>query len=282
MPFLSHHTIAQALQHCQQQGLPRLEAQMLVLLACGHSTHQRAWLLTHDRDTLTSEQQALLESALERRLRGEPIAYITGTKEFYGLPLHVDARVLDPRDDTETLVDWALELLHAQAHPQPRVVDLGTGSGAIALALKSQCPQAQVEAVDASVDALDVARANAQRLGLDVHWRQGSWLEGAQGRFDLIVSNPPYIAAADPHLQALRHEPLSALASGADGLDDIRAIIAQSVQHLHPGGWLLLEHGYDQAEAVAARMTASGFTLVQTRHDLAGVARCTGGCWRTG
>ena len=275
-------TVATALQVCCQRGLPRLEAQMLVLLACGRNTNQRAWLLTHDGDTLTSEQQALLQSALERRLRGEPIAYITGTKEFYGLTLHVDARVLDPRDDTETLVDWALELLRAQGHPQPRVVDLGTGSGAIALALKSQCPQAQVEAVDASVNALDVARANAQRLGLDVHWRQGSWLQDAQGRFDLIVSNPPYIAAADPHLEALRHEPLSALASGADGLEDIRAIIAQSTQHLLPGGWLLLEHGYDQAEAVAAHMTASGFTLVQTRHDLAGVARCTGSCWRTG
>ena len=272
-------TVAAALQVCCQHGLPRLEAQMLVLLACGQNTHQRAWLLTHDSDTLTSEQQALLQSALERRLRGEPIAYITGTKEFFGLSLHVDARVLDPRDDTETLVDWALELLRAQGHPQPRVVDLGTGSGAIALALKSQCPQAQVEAVDASVNALDVARANAQRLGLDVHWRQGSWLQDAQGRFDLIVSNPPYIAAADPHLEALRHEPLSALASGADGLEDIRAIIAQSVQHLQPGGWLLLEHGYDQAEAVRTLLRETGYAHIQSRADLAGIVRCSGACW---
>ena len=270
-------TVAAALQVCCQHGLPRLEAQMLVLLACGQNTHQRAWLLTHDSDTLTSEQQALLQSALERRLRGEPIAYITGTKEFYGLSLHVDARVLDPRDDTETLVDWALELLRAQA--QPHVVDLGTGSGAIALALKSQCPHAQVEAVDASADALDVARANAQRLGLDVHWRQGSWLQGTQERFDLIVSNPPYIAAADPHLQALHHEPLSALASGADGLQDIRAIIAQSVQHLQFGGWLLLEHGYDQAEAVRTLLRATGYVHIQSRADLAGIVRCSGACW---
>ena len=253
---------------------------MLVLLACGQAAHRRAWLLTHDADALTPAQQALLQSAMERRLRGEPIAYITGTKEFYGLPLQVDARVLDPRDDTETLVDWALEQLRAQAHPQPRVVDLGCGSGAIALALKSQYPPAQVVAVDASLDALDVARANAQRLALDVQFAHGSWLDPVPGRFDLIVSNPPYIAATDPHLEALHHEPRSALISGADGLADIHAIIAQSTQRLQPAGWLLLEHGYDQAQAVAARMAASGFVQVQSRADLAGVARCTGGCWR--
>lgn len=270
-------TITQALQHCQLQGLERLDAQMLVLLACGQGLHQRAWLLTHDGDVLTDAQQATLQAALARRLAGEPMAYITGSKEFFGLPLQVDARVLDPRPDTETLVEWALELLHQRL--EPRVVDLGTGSGAIALALKSHCPDAQVEAVDYSVDALAVARANAQQLQLGVQFAQGSWLEPVAGDFDLIVSNPPYIAAADPHLAALRHEPLSALASGADGLDDIRAIIAQSRQHLQPGGWLLLEHGYDQAEAVCALLTQAGFAHAQSRSDLAGIARCSGAQW---
>ncbi|TXH88268.1 MAG: peptide chain release factor N(5)-glutamine methyltransferase [Rhodoferax sp.] len=270
-------TITQALQHCQQQGLERLDAQMLVLLACGQGLHQRAWLLTHDGDLLTPAQQATLQVTLARRLAGEPMAYITGTKEFFGLPLQVDARVLDPRPDTEILVEWALELLHQRL--EPRVVDLGTGSGAIALALKSHCPEAQVEAVDASGDALDVARANAQHLGLEVQFAQGSWLEPVQGNFDLIVSNPPYIASADPHLQALRHEPLTALASGMDGLDDIRTIIAQSPQHLLPGGWLLLEHGYDQSAAVCALLTQAGFTHAQSRQDLAGIARCSGAQW---
>ncbi|GAD23242.1 peptide chain release factor N(5)-glutamine methyltransferase, partial [Acidovorax sp. MR-S7] len=212
-----------------------------------------------------------------RRMAGEPVAYLTGTKEFYGLPLQVDARVLDPRPDTETLVDWALAL----AAPAARMADLGTGSGAIALALQSQRPQAQVLAVDASADALAVARANARRLGLPVRFVQGHWLDGIAGPFDLIVSNPPYIPATDPHLAALTHEPLSALASGDDGLQDIRAIAAQAPSRLAPGGWLLLEHGWDQAEAVQALLRAAGFGQVHSRHDLAGMARCTGG-QRTG
>ena len=270
-------TVTRALQYCQQQGLERLDAQMLVLLACGQGLHQRAWLLTHDGDVLSQAQLATLQTTLARRLAGEPMAYITGVKEFFGLPLQVDARVLDPRADTETLVEWALALL--QQRLAPRVVDLGTGSGAIALALKSHCPAARVEAVDTSADALAVARANARQLQLDVHFAQGSWLEPVQGDFDLIVSNPPYIAAADPHLAALRHEPLSALASGADGLDDIRRIILQGTQHLRPGGWLLLEHGYDQAEAVCALLASAGFVQAQSRCDLAGIARCSGAQW---
>ncbi len=270
-------TVTQALQHCQQQGLERLDAQMLVLLACGQGLHQRAWLLTHDGDVLSEAQQATLQATLARRRAGEPMAYITGRKEFFGLPLQVDARVLDPRADTETLVEWALELLHQRL--EPRVVDLGTGSGAIALALKSHCPEARVEAVDYSADALAVARANAQQLQLDVQFAQGSWLEPVEGEFDLIVSNPPYIASADPHLDALRHEPLAALTSGADGLNDIRRIVTQSVQHLRPGGWLLLEHGYDQAEAVCELLASAGFVQAQSRCDLAGIARCSGGQW---
>jgi release factor glutamine methyltransferase len=208
---------------------------------------------------------------------GEPVAYLTGRKEFYGLPLQVDARVLDPRPDTETLVDWALEVMAPLA--SPRVVDLGTGSGAIALALQSQRADAQVLAVDASTDALAVAQANGERLGLPVRFQAANWLAGVEGMFDAIVSNPPYIASADPHLAALTHEPLQALASGSDGLDDIRTIVAQAPNHLRAGGWLLLEHGYDQAEAVQALLLAQGFHQVQSRTDLAGVDRCTGGRW---
>ena len=212
-----------------------------------------------------------------RNRAGEPVAYLTGRKEFYGLPLQVDARVLDPRPDTETLVDWALEVIAPLA--SPRVVDLGTGSGAIALALQSQRTDAQVLAVDASTDALAVAQANAERLGLPVQFQPANWLAGVEGLFDAIVSTPPYIPSADPHLAALTHEPLQALASGADGLEDIRTIVAQAPAHLQPGGWLLLEHGYDQAEAVQALLATHGFAQVQSRNDLAGIARCTGGQW---
>jgi release factor glutamine methyltransferase len=259
------------------QGLDRLDAQLLVLHALDRPAHDRAWLLAHDTDALTPAALAALEQSALRRATGEPLAYITGHKEFFGLDLLVDARVLVPRPDTETLVDWALEIL--QATPAGAVVDLGTGSGAIALALKHTQPALQVSAVDYSADALAVALANALRLRLDVVFTQGSWLAGVQGRFELIVSNPPYIAAADTHLAALTHEPLQALASGADGLDDLRTIITQAPPHLRPGGWLLLEHGYDQAAAVRALLVAAGLQQVQTRRDLAGIERCSGGQW---
>ncbi len=267
--------IAQALAQAQAQGLARIDAQLLLLHTLGRAPGDRAWLLAHDTDPLDAAAWARFGQLCRRRAAGEPVAYLTGTKEFYGLPLQVDARVLDPRPDTETLVDWALEAVAAL--PAPRVVDLGTGSGAIALALQRQRPTAQVTAVDASADALAVARANALRLGLPVHLRHGHWLDGIDGPFDLIVSNPPYIAEGDPHLAALAHEPAQALASGADGLDDIRAIVQQAPARLAPGGWLLLEHGWDQADAVQALLSAAGFTLVQSRADLAGVPRCTGG-----
>jgi release factor glutamine methyltransferase len=184
--------------------------------------------------------------------------------------------VLVPRPDTETLVEWALEL-PPTGLPHPAVLDLGTGSGAIALALKAARPAWQVTALDYSADALAVARTNAKRLGLAVHFLQGSWLQGVAEKFDTIVSNPPYIAADDSHLAALTHEPLQALASGPDGLDDLRAIITQAAAHLHPGGWLLLEHGYDQALAVRGLLTQAGFAEVQSRQDLAGIERCSGG-----
>ena len=271
------HTLAQALASAQSKGLARIDAQMLLLHALGRMDANRAWLLAHDSDALDSAAQARFDSLCQRRLQGEPVAYLTGVKEFYGLALHVDARVLDPRPDTETLVDWALEVLAPRA--APRVLDLGTGSGAIALALQHQRPDAQVTAVDASADALAVAATNAASLQLPVQFHHGSWMDGLTGAFDAIVSNPPYIAAADPHLAALAHEPLQALASGADGLDDIRTIVAQAPARLAPGGWLLLEHGWDQADAVQALLRATGFAAVQDRKDLAGIVRCSGGRW---
>jgi release factor glutamine methyltransferase len=157
------------------------------------------------------------------------------------------------------------------------VVDLGTGSGAIALSIKKKLPAAVVEAVDASAGALEVAAANARSLGLDLHLRQASWLAGTNTRYDLIVSNPPYVAADDPHLPALKHEPLAALAAGPDGLDDIRAICSQAPAHLKAGGWLLLEHGWDQAGAVQALLRAAGLSNLASRRDLAGIERCSGG-----
>lgn len=294
-------TLAQALSWAQAMRLDRLDAQLLLLHALGRGEGERAWLLAHDTDRLPAELQARYEALCRRRLAGEPVAYLLGRKEFWGLELAVDARVLVPRPDTETLVAWALEVLDgaaplaeaqaassAQASPaapdaaagaSPRVIDLGTGSGAIALALAHARPDLRVEAVDRSADALAVARANAQRLGLQVDLRQARWLEGAPTGIDLIVSNPPYIAERDPHLGALTHEPLIALVAGADGLDDLRTIVAEAPAHLVPGGWLLLEHGWDQAEAVRALLAQAGFAAVQSRQDLAGHARCSGGRW---
>ena len=268
-------TVTQALRTAAATGLARLDAQMLLLHALGRATHDRAWLVAHDGDVLPLAALQRFAGLCQRRADGEPVAYLTGFKEFFGLTLQVDARVLDPRPDTETLVEWALELLDRSM----AVADLGTGSGAIALALKSQRPQALVTAVDASADALDVARANAARLGLPVTFRQGSWLQGDTAHYALIVSNPPYVAAADPHLADLRHEPLQALASGPDGLADIRQIIQQAPARLHPGGWLLLEHGHDQAQRVRGLLAAQGFTQVSSRRDLAGIERCSGGQW---
>ena len=203
--------------------------------------------------------------------------------EFFGLRLAVDARVLDPRPDTETLLEWALALLPGLGS-HPTVADLGTGSGALACALAQQAPHAQVWASDASAAALEVAQHNAQHLQLPVHFAQGSWFDAftqhhSNLRFDLLLSNPPYIRSNDPYLPALRHEPLQALVSGADGLDDIRTLIAQAPDWLRPDGWLLLEHGYDQADAVQQLLLARGFTHVQGRQDLAGIVRCSGGQW---
>ena len=269
-------TLDALLQEAHSAGLPRLEAQMLLLHSAGRPTQDRAWLLAHTDDHASSALAEHFLHLCQRRLVGEPVAYLTGRKAFYGLDLHINPAVLDPRDDTETLVDWALDILPLASAAQ--VLDLGTGSGAIALAIAAQRPAAQVCAVDASAAALAVAQRNAQQLRLPVVFFLGSWFAPlAQQQFDLIVSNPPYIAAADPHLQALRHEPLAALASGADGLDDIRHIIAQAPAHLRAGGHLLLEHGFDQGQAVAQMLAQAGFVQIKQRQDLSGHIRCTGG-----
>ncbi|OBS30176.1 protein-(glutamine-N5) methyltransferase, release factor-specific [Tepidimonas fonticaldi] len=288
-------TLRDALRAAQARGMDRLDAQWLLLHALGRPLADRAWLLAHDDTPLAPEAAARYAALCQRRIDGEPLAYLTGERGFYGLTLRVDARVLDPRPDTETLVDWALAVL--PAHAGVRVVDLGTGSGAIALALQHARPDAAVWGLDQSADALTVAAANGRRLGLPVRWVQGRWWSdwrpwpgGADdagmadappwpARFDLIVANPPYLRADDPHLDALRHEPIGALVGGADGLDDLRAIVAGAPARLEPGGWLLLEHGWDQAEAVAALLQQGGWRDIDHRRDLGGHRRCTGGRW---
>lgn len=269
--------IAQALAG-SSLALERLDAQLLLLHVLGRAQTDRAWLLAHDTDELADAVQADFTRMCERRAAGEPLAYIVGRKEFFGLDLAVDARVLVPRPDTETLVEWALDLL-GHGKPAARVIDLGTGSGAIALAIKKHRPQALVEAVDASAGALEMAIGNARALGLDVAFRRDSWLSNSNPGYDLIVSNPPYVAAGDLHLADLKHEPLEALAAGPDGLRDIRAVIGQAGARLRAGGWLLLEHGHDQAGAVRELLVAAGFQEVVSRRDLAGIERCSGGKW---
>ena len=258
-------------------GLDGLDAQVLMARCLGQS---RAWLLAHRDVDLTRVQLHAFETLSERRSRGEPLAYLLGEKEFHGLTLHVDERVLVPRPETEHLVEWGLQILAARnpEWPAPAVLDLGTGSGAIALAIKSAWPVAQVTAVDASAAALDVARANATRLALDVEVEGSDWWQALPGRcFDLVLCNPPYVAGADRHLHALRYEPVSALTTGGNGLEALLHVIEAAPGHLLPNGWLLLEHGADQAAAVCEALRASDFRDVQTRVDLAGLERCSGG-----
>jgi release factor glutamine methyltransferase len=236
----------------------------------------RSWLLAHAEHPLDAAQQQAFHTACTRRASGEPMAYLLGEREFHGLMLQVGPAVLVPRPDTETLVDWALELLPAASAAQ--LADLGTGSGAIALALKQARPAAGVWGVDISPAALQVARANGLRHGLEVTWLAGDWWLPLRGRrFDLVLANPPYVAAGDPHLAGLGYEPLLALSPGGDGLSALRHIVCGAPQHLWPGGRLLLEHGHDQAAAVQDMLRQAGFVEVATRADLAGRPRCSGG-----
>jgi release factor glutamine methyltransferase len=265
--------VTEALALARASGLSRVDADVLLGALLGRS---RTWLLTNEDALLDAARQARWRDWLARRADAVPVAYLTGQHEFHGLMLHVTPDVLDPRPDTETLVDWALEQL-AGGPDGATVLDLGTGSGAIALALKHRRPDARLHAVDLSPAALAVAQGNGERLGLAVAWHQGAWFAPLAGRrFDLIVSNPPYIADGDAHLPALRHEPRLALTSGADGLDAIRQIVQAAPAHLAAPGWLLLEHGHDQADAVAALLHDAGWRDVTHRHDLAGHRRCTG------
>ncbi|RZI61251.1 MAG: peptide chain release factor N(5)-glutamine methyltransferase [Rubrivivax sp.] len=269
-------TVAGAERAAIAAGLPRAEAHYLLQAMLGAS---RAWLITHDTDPLDSPQRERFQDWLARRLDGVPLAYLTGEKEFFGLTLRVTPDTLIPRPDTEVLVEWALERLAGRS--APRVVDLGTGTGAIALSIKSRRPDADVRMVDASAGALAVAQDNARRLGLAVEAHLGSWYEplAGQSAFDLILSNPPYVAGDDHHLDALRHEPRMALTPEGDGLADLRQLIAGAPARLRPEGWLLLEHGYDQAGSVADLLSARGFVDVENRRDLGGQARASGGRW---
>ena len=232
--------------------------------------------MAHDDDVLPEQTLDTFRSFSLRRAAGEPLAYIVGYKEFFGLRFAVDARVLVPRPDTETLVQWALDVV--QGITAPDILDLGTGSGAVAIALAHSL-KARVTATDFSEDALAIASQNARQLNTNVQFIHSNWFEKVSGHYHVIVSNPPYIANADPHLAALTHEPLNALAAGEDGLSDIRQIVEYAPEHLPPGGWLLLEHGYDQASGVCELLTRRGFAQVQSRMDLAGIARCSGGRW---
>jgi len=269
--------IAELLAQARAAGVDRLDAQLLLARLLDQS---RTWLLAHDDATLAPTQLAAWTHQLARRAAGEPLAYLLGEKEFRGLLLRVDPNVLVPRPETEILVDWALELLDGPLRERspPRVVDLGTGSGAVAIAVKQACPAAVVGATDASAAALEVAQVNAHRLGVSIAFAPGSWWDAvADPRLDLVLSNPPYVAGDDPHLPALRHEPLAALTPGGDGLAALRQIIGGAPAHLVPGGWLLVEHGHDQADAVQALLRAHGFSQIATRADLAGLPRCSGG-----
>lgn len=276
------YTVQQWLQTARQQlaqFVPPDEASMEAQILLMHVLNvNRAWLIAHASDSLAAAVTTV-EALLQRRLQGEPIAHILGEREFFGLPLKVTPDTLIPRPDTETLVEAALEKINGAMS----VLDLGTGSGAIALAIAKYAPSCKVVAVDASAGALAVAAENAATLQLNnVQCVASHWFSRLPAsKFDLIVSNPPYIESSDPHLQQgdLRFEPMSALASGIDGLQDIRQIVAQAPAYLNEGGWLMLEHGYNQADAVQQLLHTAGLQQIQTRHDLGSNPRVTLAQW---
>lgn len=251
------------------------------ILLCHCLDKPRAWLYTWPEETVASEYTARYRALLAERQAGQPVAYLTGTREFWSLRLSVNSATLIPRSDTETLVAWALEL---DAPQDARVLDLGTGSGAIALAVASERPDWQLLAVDRSAAALRVARANATSLQLErVDFRESDWFDALDGeRFDVLLSNPPYIDSQDAHLEQgdLRFEPREALVAAGGGLEDIQQLVSQAPARLKQGGWLILEHGCEQADNVCALLRGEGFSRVETRTDLAGLPRVSGGQWR--
>jgi release factor glutamine methyltransferase len=258
-------------------GIDVREARLLLAEACGFS---QASLAASPGQEIPFEVENAFFAFAERRKKGEPVAYILGRKEFYGLELSVNPSVLVPRPETELLVDLALERIKERAlgRVAASLLDLGTGSGAIGIAVKFNRPETRIVAVDADLSALLTAKRNAARLNLEIDFRHGRWFEPVAGeRFALIVSNPPYVASGDPHLADLRFEPQAALIAGADGLDCIREIAAAASAHLLPGGWLLLEHGIGQAAAVRKLLGGAGLESLTTWPDLAGIARVTGG-----
>jgi release factor glutamine methyltransferase len=246
-----------------------VDARLLLSEATGFS---QASLLAFPEKELSTEAEARFRDFVERRQKGEPAAYILGRKEFYSLELEVTPAVLIPRSETELLADLVIGRKPAS------VLDLGTGSGAIALAIKRYLPETRVVASDSSAAALEVAKRNAARLNLDVEWRHGSWFAPVAGeRFEAIVANPPYVKARDPHLAGLQYEPMLAITSGADGLDAMRIVTKEAPQHLLPGGWLLVEHGWDQQDAVRELLEAAGLETASGWPDLAGIPRVAGG-----
>ncbi len=264
-----------AMHKLAAESAARREAEILL----GHALEvKRPFLYANPGMDVPRQRQARFQRLLRRRNQGTPIAYLTGTRSFWSLDLRVTPAVLIPRPETELLVEKALQLIPAGA--RQRLADLGTGSGAIALALARERPQCEIHATDCSLDALHVASDNARRHQLQqVQFHHGSWTTPLSGRFDLIVSNPPYIAQADPHLQQgdCRFEPRLALTPGADGLSALRQIAAEAHELLRAGGWLLLEHGYEQAAAVRSMLGAAGYSDISTHRDLAGIERvCIG------
>ena len=260
-------------------GTDYRDAELLLLHSLGRD--DRSWLIAHDHDELPTDVIAMFSSLSDERLKGMPLAYLLGYREFWSLKLKITRDVLIPRPETELLVEWAVEL--ASQYDLQSMLDLGTGSGAIALAVQYDLPHLSVTASDVSKLALRVARQNAQDLGLPVEFVESSWFGAlAQRRWALIASNPPYVAADDAHLQQgdLRFEPNTALTDGGDGLSSIREIASKAPNHLEAGGWLLIEHGYDQASDVRSILKLNGFSKVSLRHDLAGRPRVTGGCWQ--
>jgi release factor glutamine methyltransferase len=274
-------TVATALAQARERGVARLDAQLMLARILGAP---RSALIAHDDRFVPVEAERRWADWLDRRAGGEPLAYLLGEKEFHGLKLEVNADVLVPRPETELLVDWGAQLIAATPRAAgaraglASALDLGTGSGAIALALKHLHPSLAVTASDASLPALAVARRNASRLSLAIEFVASSWWQALPGRsFDLVVANPPYVAAADPHLDALRHEPRAALTPGGDGLGALREIVGAAPTHLNEGGWLLVEHGFDQGAAVRGLFAAAGLIDLATQRDLAGHERATGG-----